>query len=189
MRDASGQNIFFIKLVRMDVKIYQARTAFIFSLLFLSLAMTVNALTSKFPSLVQPMATSKVMGLFFAASWCPDCTGVTPVVDEVLKGSNSKNLSIVYVSSDTTESQMMNYVPIGWMTVPFGQVEERTELKREFGACAGKEAGPLSISRKFGIPTLIVVQSNSGKILTTDGVDDVMKDKGGALQKWLQMIE
>jgi len=48
---------------------------------------------------------------------------------------------------------------------------------------------PLSISRKFGIPTLIVVQSNSGKILTTAGVDDVMKDKGGALQKWLQMIE
>jgi nucleoredoxin len=152
------------------------------------LLLAMNALSTKFPSLAQPMASSKVMGLFYAASWCPDCTGVTPVVDEVYK-ANTDSLSVVYISSDKTQAQMSSYVPAGWAVVPFDQVDERTGLKREFGACAGSEAGPLSVSRKFGIPTLIVIQSDNGKVLTTSGVDDVLRDKSGAVDKWLTMVE
>ena len=172
---------------------------------------TMNALSIKFPSLAQPMASSKVMGLYFAASWCPDCTSVTPIVHDVFQGvvggtldhplrhhdqchdddhhHTNDTLAMVYISSDTTETQMKLYVPKGWATVPFDHVEERTGLKRDFGTCAGNEAGPLRVSRTFGIPTLIVVQCNTGKILTTKGVDDVMKDKSGAVEKWLTMME
>jgi thiol-disulfide isomerase/thioredoxin len=134
------------------------------------LLLAMNALSTKFPSLAQPMASSKVMGLFYAASWCPDCTGVTPVVDEVYK-ANTDSLSVVYISSDKTQAQMSSYVPAGWAVVPFDQVDERTGLKREFG------------------PTLIVIQSDSGKVLTTSGVDDVLRDKSGAVDKWLTMVE
>jgi nucleoredoxin len=170
------------------------------------LFLTMNSLSTKFPSLAQPMASSKVMGLYFAASWCPDCTGVTPIIDTMFKVATSSSissssldhsnlhndvhsLSMVYISSDTTEAQMTKYVPNGWTTVPFAHVEERTGLKRDFGTCSGSEAGPLKVSRKFGIPTLIVIQSDTGKILTTKGVDDVMKDTNGALEKWLTMME
>jgi nucleoredoxin len=153
------------------------------------LLLAMNALSNKFPSLAHPMASSKVMGLFYAASWCPDCIGVTPVVDEVYKADKTDSLSVVYISSDKTQDQMSSYVPTGWAVIPFDQVNERTDLKREFGACAGSEAGPLSVSRKFGIPTLIVIQSDNGKVLTTSGVDDVMRDKSGALDKWLNMVE
>ena len=174
------------------------------------LFLTMNALSTKFPSLAQPMASSKVMGLYFAASWCPDCTGVTPIINTMFKVATSSSssldhnnnnnlhndndtdihsLSMVYISSDTTEAQMTKYVPNGWATVPFAHVEERTGLKRDFGTCSGSEAGPLKVSRKFGIPTLIVIQSDTGKILTTKGVDDVMKDTNGALVKWLTMMK
>ena len=71
-----------------------------------------------------------------------------------------------------------------WGCVPFNSVE-RNELKRKFGVCAGKEVRELGLTpdgRKFGIPTLILIDSKSEEVLSFNGVDDVMD--GTLLQKY-----
>ena len=78
--------------------------------------------------------------------------------------------------------------------VPFENVDERSNLKRHFGACAAKEVSVLEMSpedRKSGIPTLILLQKATGKLLTRDGVDDMMADPIGAaaVQKWKEMLQ
>jgi len=147
-----------------------------------------TALSTEFPSWrVLSRVEKKLVGLYFAASWCPDCTGVTPVVDEVFRSAvNDGLMDLVYVASDTTEEQMKGYVPSGWSAVPFEAEEERSKLKRHFGCCASKEVGPLGMKpedRKFGIPTLILLDASSGKVVSTDGVNDVMKASPPDAQK------
>lgn len=157
---------------------------------------TMNAtdLASKFPSLAQPLSSSApLLGLYFAASWCPDCTEVTPAVNKIYESQASgdtKTLDLVYVASDSTADQMKNYVPSSWLAIPFDQVEERSNLKRHFGACAGKETEALGVDRKFGIPTLIILESSTGRVISTSGVEDVMGPNGGeqVLDRWKAML-
>mmetsp|Transcript_19543 Transcript_19543/g.24633 ORF Transcript_19543/g.24633 Transcript_19543/m.24633 type:complete len:150 (-) Transcript_19543:55-504(-) len=139
-------------------------------------------LSKAFPSLATPLSTSQVIGLYFASSWCPDCTPITPKLRMMYEGQSSdKKLEVVYVSSDNTEEQMKNSLSAShgqWSCIPFDSAE-RSELKRKFGVCAGKEVRELGMSpsdRKFGIPTLILIDSKSEEILTYDGVNDLLND-------------
>mmetsp|Transcript_15316 Transcript_15316/g.20193 ORF Transcript_15316/g.20193 Transcript_15316/m.20193 type:complete len:157 (-) Transcript_15316:430-900(-) len=156
--------------------------------------MDAAALASKFPSLSGPLSSSApLLGLYFAASWCPDCTEVTPAVHKIYESqgeSNKKVLDLVYVASDSTADQMKNYVPSQWDVIPFDQVEERSNLKRHFGACAGKETQALGVDRKYGIPTLIILDSSTGRVITTSGVEDVTGPDGGSqlLNRWKAML-
>ena len=70
-----------------------------------------------------------------------------------------------------------------WGMVPFDS-EERNELKRKYGACAGAEVSSLGMvgKRKYGIPTLVLIDCETEEILSFDGVQDVMS--GSLLQKW-----
>jgi hypothetical protein len=93
----------------------------------------------------------------------------------------------VYVSSDNSGQQMMdvyNNQHGKWGMIPFDNYEERSNIKKHFGVCAGKEAIGLGMmtTRKYGIPTLILIDCSTQEILTYDGVADVMN--GSLLQKW-----
>lgn len=72
-----------------------------------------------------------------------------------------------------------------WDVVPFDS-EERASLKQKFGACAGREAPELGLlgpgRRKYGIPTLILIDCKTEEVLSFDGVQDVMS--GELLKKW-----
>lgn len=161
--------------------------------------LTADELKDTFSSLKDPMAsTSPLLALYFASSWCPDCTGVTPVVNDVFLKSqpqeDGKVFDLVYVSSDDNEEQLKKYVPSPkWGIVPFDNVEERSNLKRHFGACASKETSVLGMKpedRKSGIPTLILLDSKTGKVVTRDGVDDILGEGGGeaAVKKWQESV-
>jgi thiol-disulfide isomerase/thioredoxin len=152
-----------------------------------------------FPSLKDPLESpAPILGLYFASSWCPDCTAVTPKLHEVFCSSandeNNKVFDLIYVSSDYADEQLMGNLPsAGWGFVPFDNVEERSNLKRHFGACAAKEVADLGITpedRKSGIPTLILLEKQTGKVLTRDAVDDIVGDDGSeaVLQKWKEML-
>lgn len=70
-----------------------------------------------------------------------------------------------------------------WDCVPFGS-DERSELKRKYGACAGAEVMALNMvgKRKYGIPTLVLIDCETEEVLSFDGIQDVMS--GDLLQKW-----
>ena len=165
--------------------------------------LTPTELMTRFPSLagsLAPTTPTPLLGLYFAAAWCPDCTGVTPVLDKVFTQQKPpKVFDLIYVSSDKDEAQLQGNLPSpSWGFVPFDHEQERSNLKRYFGACAAKEVALLDMKaedRLSGIPTLILVDKKTGNIVTRDGVDDIMAnndDNGGAqaaVAKWKGLLE
>jgi nucleoredoxin len=163
------------------------------------LPFTAAALSAKFPSLASPLSSPvPILGLYFAASWCPDCAPVTPKIQHIYQSqttTSNKLLNLLYISSDTDEPQMRRSIGDSLPCVPFDNFEEREELKRHFGTCAAKERtflGLLPAERKHGIPTLILLESASGRILTEDGIDDLMQqqsqDGADVLEMWKSLL-
>jgi nucleoredoxin len=150
-------------------------------------------LSNRFPSLpLDEKSSIPFLGLYFAASWCPDVQAATPAVEE-FGAANKDFITIVYVSSDSTEQQMKDYLPSCMMAVSFKNEDERANLKRHFGACAGKELELLGMKaedRKFGIPTLIVLDKKTGNVVTNEGVDDIVTRNGeSVIEKWKGMLK
>ena len=154
------------------------------------LSVSMATILTKFPSL-QPAATKPLLGLYFAASWCPDCSGTTPLVGE-LAAANTDSLAVVYVASDHTPEQMSSYVPKSLAFVPFEKEQERADLKRHFGACGFKELAALGMTgadRKHGLPTLIILDPATDNIITTDGVNALSgSEKDSAVSGWLKQL-
>jgi len=115
--------------------------------------------------------------LLFASSWCPDCTPVVPLLSRFYTAANAgeKKIGGVYVSSDRTDDAIRKHaslLPSDFVTVP--TLEDRSGLKKLFGACAGSEVSGLpGIQRRFGIPTIIVIETATEKVVSEDGVGDI----------------
>jgi len=159
------------------------------------------SLSQQFPSLTIPLQTYRIVGLYFASSWCPDCSPVTPQLKKfyskalMLQAGTSevkKNFEVVYVSSDMNAKQMEEYYKTehaAWSFVPYSHSDELMAMKRFFQVCAGKEAPGLGMSgpgaRLSGIPTLLLLDSENERILSRDGVQDIMRlSVEEALHKW-----
>lgn len=164
----------------------------------------------KFPSLQYALEYSDMVGIYFAASWCPDSTPATQTLMKTFGSSSSSSslllppqtddnkgenppskrypFSIVYVSSDKSEQDALTYGDLeNWIRVPF-ESSERTELKRHFQTCANSEKKKLNVHRKYGIPTLIIVDSDTESVLTTDGMGDVESlGADSAIERWEHM--
>jgi hypothetical protein len=168
---------------------------------------------SKFESLQYPLSQAKMVGLYFAASWCPMSTPVTEMLDEyfgdillpptpperlssrhdpipledVLRdGDESTPLSIVFVSSDTVEEKFQQYIRRNWIAVPFHS-PERTSLKKHFLVCSKPEVERLGIHRKFEIPTLIILDSGTHAILSHTGAEDVAEYGEKVIDYWMDI--
>jgi thiol-disulfide isomerase/thioredoxin len=152
-------------------------------------------LSKEFPSLSQSLSKAPILGLYFAASWCGDCDAVTPALAKVIASQKKDEelVHIVYVSSDSSAKAMAAYKPEQFSEVPWAAEEERSGLKRFFGTCAGKERAALGMAptdRKHGTPTLILLDAQSGSILTESGVEQVerMKSAESVLEGWKSML-
>uniref|UniRef100_T1J3B1 Thioredoxin domain-containing protein n=1 Tax=Strigamia maritima TaxID=126957 RepID=T1J3B1_STRMM len=70
------------------------------------------------------LAAADIVCYYFSAHWCPPCRMFTPVLAEFyseLKSSN-KNIEVIFVSSDRTVQEMMQYMKEDhgdWIAVPF----------------------------------------------------------------------
>jgi nucleoredoxin len=151
------------------------------------MVLSAAVLASRFPSI--PL-DKPIVGLYFAASWCPDCTEVTSIVAHVL-GKTAEDWNVVYIASDNTQEQLDSFAPASFAKVPFENWDERSNLKRHFGVCAAKEVESLGMTpdeRKSGIPTLIVLESSTGKIVTMDGVQNVMDSNESAVENWKKSL-
>jgi thiol-disulfide isomerase/thioredoxin len=128
----------------------------------------------------------KVIGLPFAAKWCPDCTNVVPAIGKVMEvpvaadvsttakatDDNKNWLQKIYVSSDVDELSIQQFKPKHILHVPFDAIMERTKLKQKFAVCAAKEI----TTRRHGIPTLLLLNAALGNVRSETGVDDVINN-------------
>ena len=167
-----------------------------------SLTLGVGASLSKFKSLEKALTNSKIVGIYFAASWCDMSTPVSNALEKVFSAGDSlqnrvlsndtpdgekKDLSIVYVSSDESEEDMKVYSRSNWINVPF-ESTDRNELKRHFRTCAQIEMEELGIDpRRFHIPTLLIIDSVTHGVLSTNGVDELEEYGTNVLDHWLQI--
>jgi len=150
---------------------------------------------SQFSELSFALQNSDLLALYFAASWCPMSTPTSRALDDAF-GKNGvlltpeggrKTLSVVYVSSDKTLDEYNGYIhDRNWIAIPF-ESPQRSQLKRHFSTCAHRELEELGIDRKHEIPTIIVIDSQTQGIITTNGADDVDQMGEGALEHWTDM--
>lgn len=141
------------------------------------------------PSVEFAQPPPPIIGLLFAAGWCPDCTNVVPAVGKI--ASSQSLVEVVYVGSDQSEEELLKFKPPALKHIPIAAAQERSDLKRMFSTCAAKERSSLGISnRKNGIPTLILLESATGRILTEAGVDDVVKGDSSesVLNGWRELL-
>ncbi|ETN01084.1 hypothetical protein PPTG_17517 [Phytophthora nicotianae INRA-310] len=129
----------------------------------------------------------KVLALYFAADWCPDCRAFQPAFNRFYETAKD-NLDVVFVGSDASaKDQLAHFTDKQgpWWMVPF-EGETRTLLKRKFGVCAGAEVSELRpITRKGGIPTLVVIRPD-GEVVDFHAADKIERDGIKALAAWQQ---
>ena len=151
---------------------------------------------SQFSELSFALQNSDLVALYFAASWCPMSTPISIALDRAFGNSNDvlisegegrKKLSIVYVSSDKTMEEYNEYIKNrNWLAIPFDS-PQRNQLKRHFSTCAHRELKELGFDRKHEIPTIIIIDSKSQGIITTNGADHVDDMGEAALEHWNEM--
>lgn len=148
---------------------------------------------SQFPTLNNALESAEMVGLYFAASWCPMSTGPTEKLGEIFGGSDAltalgpsgkPRFSIVYVSSDKTKESMDSYMKPDWIGIPYDSAE-RTALKKHFSTCAQREVPELGIERKHEIPSLFIFDGESHGLITTNGVPDLKEHSNQpVLEHW-----
>jgi nucleoredoxin len=106
-----------------------------------------------------PDFSGKIVGLYFSAHWCPPCRGFTPKLSEkfTLLKEEGKQFEIVFVSSDEDEESARNYFnEMSWnMMIPFDDQETKDLLDSKYEVS--------------GIPTLVLINGDTGATMTTDG--------------------
>lgn len=137
--------------------------------------------------------------MYFASSWCPDCVASKPYVSSIFKKQleqqkDRKLFDLVYVSSDNDSNEMEGEMEDGWNSISFTKIKERSDLKIYFGICAGKEMENLGITneqRKGGIPTLVLIQKENLKVLSSDAIPDIMGDEkmDDPLTHWKSLLQ
>jgi thiol-disulfide isomerase/thioredoxin len=161
-------------------------------------SLTKDELMARFPSLQEYLqcGAAPIVGLYFCAGWCDDCQMATPAIRRIIQSdaNEDRTVYIVYVSSDYTQQKMEAFQPSCFGCIPFDNVEERGALKRHFRACAKKELASLGMTmqqRKHGTPTLILLDSSSGRVLTEKGVDHCLQQNSSAeqvIEGWKSML-
>ncbi len=123
-----------------------------------------------------PLPTSGVLGLYFSAHWCPPCRGFTPQLIEIyknLKEAGDKPFEIIFISSDRDHKQFDSYfAEMPWLALPFGQVDLKEKLSQKFEVS--------------GIPTLVLLDANTGAVITADGRAALSKDPAGEKYPWAE---
>ena len=132
---------------------------------------------------VQPLSTTdalrnkEVVGIYFSADWCPACVQFTPELVQFHKKVNQRRkdrFAIVWVSrcrDINAYSQYMASIPDFHALPPEEAMGPRGEqLMRKYGV--------------KGIPSLILLDAETGSIITKEGRNKVPQDKAGIGFPW-----
>ena len=113
------------------------------------------------------------VGIYFSAHWCGPCRGFTPKLAEIYKDlvAAGKSLEIVFVSSDRDEKAFDDYfTEMPWLALPYAERKLKATLSKKY--------------KVQGIPTFVIVDGETGELITKDGRSAVMEDQKGAKFPW-----
>merc|ERR1719230_2314476 len=118
------------------------------------------------------LAGKKAVALYFSAHWCGPCRGFTPRLAEAYtKDLRAKGLEVVFVSSDRDEGAFESYFgEQPWTALPYGERSLKGKLSSKF--------------KVQGIPTLVILDGETGETITTNGREEVSTDPTGARFPW-----
>lgn len=119
--------------------------------------------------------TDKVVGLYFSAHWCPPCRGFTPRLVEFYHNmkmtEKGENLEIVFISSDRDEDSFKSYFgEMPWLALPYADRTRKAELTKRY--------------KVDGIPAFVLLDAETGAVITKKGRDGVMTDPEGKNFPW-----
>ncbi|KAK3709196.1 hypothetical protein RRG08_030873 [Elysia crispata] len=119
-----------------------------------------------------------VLGLYFAAHWCPPCRTFCPnlmlLYDELKKRHNP--FEVIYISLDNKEPSFNEYLSkMPWYAVPFTEEDKREEIAITFGI--------------KGIPFFVLLDIQTLEVIAHNGREVVSKDPRGALYPWKNLPE
>ena len=124
-------------------------------------------------------ASTDIVCLYFSAGWCPDCSRFTPhllAFDAAARAAagagagGGASFQVIVVSSDINEdaraAHMEKHYAASWLAFPHRDLHDvRSEMKRHFGACAGREQKEVGVgNRKHGIPFIAIVGGDGAVI-------------------------
>ena len=112
----------------------------------------------------------KLVGIYFSGHWCPDCRRFSPRL-VTFRNLNKDAFEVVMVSYDKAEADLFTYM---------------TTFKMEWFALKWKSAPAEALKDQFqvkNIPMLVVMAPN-GKVVTTEGVQDVVNAPETCLHAW-----
>ena len=135
-----------------------------------------NFVNKNGPADATPLKESRVVCIYFCASWCPPCKVFTPLLQEFYEDINCeiKQLEIVWVSTDKDEESYKGYLSqMPWIAIPYGDKKIK-EILDHF--------------RLDQIPTLFVIKSN-GECVSARGRQDVLEEGSDCFVKWVQLLE
>ncbi|KAG8463698.1 hypothetical protein KFE25_003971 [Diacronema lutheri] len=110
----------------------------------------------------------EVVGLYFSAHWCGPCRAFTPQLASTYTAimGAGKAFEIVFISSDRDEGSFDSYwSEQPWPALPYAARGEKAALSRKY--------------KVQGIPTLVLLDGKTGKVLTTDGREVLSSDAEG----------
>jgi len=114
----------------------------------------------------EAVKSKKVLGLYFSAHWCPPCRGFTPVLSQkytALKKADT-DFELVFVSSDKTEDAFNDYhKEMTFLALPYADRDAKAKLSKKF--------------KVAGIPSLVFVDMETGKLITDEGREGISSDK------------
>ncbi|PNH03850.1 putative nucleoredoxin 1 [Tetrabaena socialis] len=118
----------------------------------------------------------KVIGLYFSAHWCGPCRQFTPELAAIYsrfkqRHARKADWEVVFVSSDRNEDSWHEYLQeMPWLALPYGEQGANAELSR--------------LCQVGGIPTLVLLDGETGELITDDGCSVVGNDSECALFPW-----
>lgn len=123
---------------------------------------------------IQAVQGKALVGIYFAARWCPACASFTPrlvsAYDALRKAD--KSFEIVMSSFDYSSADMFAHMRnrgMAWLAIPYESAKRRA-LSDLYGVTL--------------IPTLVVLDSD-GMTITRDGQDDIVLKGAAAYEDWL----
>jgi len=119
------------------------------------------------------LKNTTAFGIYFSAHWCGPCRQFTPSLINTYKKlkQEDKKFEVVFVSADNDQHMFDEYfATMPWLAIPYSDSKMRDLLNNMFEV--------------EGIPTLVLIDGVTGKVITKTATDILTADPEGKEFPW-----